>query len=151
VAEVDKPRSVDQAHLRKLCRSGKATVVPASTMAGFADVIEALPWSPAGTGLDWGRIDGSELELSGLDRARLKAWLSSVALGRDTHVVFWLGTGQPCIACLQEFGIVNLDQVLWRLPGRRYLCGASLQQGEFAPEFTHFAEYDGADWLRASR
>ena len=139
---------IDNEPLQTWLKTGEAHLVPADVAADFGHHLRELPWSSSGSGLDWTQISNVSANLSALSKEELVSWLHSTAFRSDSVLVFWFGPNEPCIACEAPFAISRIDQAFWTAPGRRHIFGANFSTG-LRPEFTHVAEYDGADRLIA--
>ncbi|WP_144409977.1 hypothetical protein [Cupriavidus basilensis] len=138
---------ISDGHIQEWLSMGSAIEIPIKIGDRFGRFVEGLPWSANGNGLDWTRIDGLRKELPSSSGEFLCEWLSKTNICKDSHVVFWFSFGEPCIACETKFSISNVDQAFWKAPGRRYIFGLNIIGSEFFPEYSHFAEYDGANDL----
>ncbi|WP_141639885.1 hypothetical protein [Cupriavidus basilensis] len=136
-----------ESHIQDLLNIGRAIIVPIEIGDQFGRFVEGLPWGANGSGLNWARIDGLRKELPSSSGVILSEWLSGTNINNDSYVVFWFSFGEPCIACETQFAMYNVDHAFWKAPGRRYLFGLNIRDGEFIPEYSHFAEYDGANEL----
>lgn len=135
-------------HIQAWLKSGKAQLVPINIASEFDAHLRVLPWNVSGSGLDWTQIGNTRANLAELSAIQLVEWLHATAFKDDSHLVFWFGPNEPCIACESHSAILEIDHAFWKMPGRCYLFGAKLD-GVLHPEFAHIAEYDGADLLIA--
>ena len=138
---------IDSEHLQELIRDGKAFAIDREITNRLVGYLEKLPWSASGLRLDWGEIDGVELELSQLTDEVIAERVRMTPLGRDEYLIFVLGRNEPCFACNTELGIRRFDFIFSGLPGYRYFFGAELRDGAIQPILNHFAEFNSADSL----
>ena len=139
---------IESGHIKEWLNAGRFMVVSANVAALLVARLESLRWSPSGTGLDWVSVNNTEANFEKLKNDEILDWIQTTAFKDDTHLIFLFDPGEPCIACDLQSGILMVDQVFWKAPGRRFIFGAKLD-GTLQPEFNHIAEYNGSNLLVA--
>lgn len=139
---------IGQTHLREWVQAGRATIVTAEVAQEFADYIESLPWLIAGTYPAWDRIPHATFRWDGLEDDEVAARATNAKVARHGHLLALYTLGEPALLVRYEDGIRNIDELYWRAPGPRYMCGADWDDAELTLCCGDFLEYDGGGQLR---
>ena len=140
---------ITQPHIQSLIESNNAIPISQEISEKFEKKLLMLPWNLIGSGLDWSQIKSTQTHIAALSSSQADRWIAGTALKHDSHLIFWLGSDEPCIASPLHHAISIIDFVFWKRPGRQLMFGANINN-TVNPNYSHIMEYDGGDRLVAA-
>jgi hypothetical protein len=131
-------------------QEGRADRLPTAISDAFDDHIAALPWAGT-TGLAWSRMPPSrEFNVVRRSAADVYAWVTTVGLGRRSHIAVWYSRREGGIVVPLQTGAEALDELYWDAPGPRFAFGAEIESGVVEPFFMDVLQYGYGDLLVAT-
>jgi hypothetical protein len=135
---------VEAEHVRQWLTVHPGRILDVAQSRVFAAHLEGLAWNSVGSGLDWSGLPALEVDLNSPTAARD---IASGRLARHGQVFFLYDPDEPGLVTTFGDAIESLDELFWKAPGRRYLCGADLVGDQVQLAVEDLAEYDGAQRL----
>jgi len=129
-------------YIRRWASDHEAEVVSADSVTAFAEVLTSLPWS--GVHLDWDALPAVtfDLRIGGVD-------VAGTRLSHYDEVLAFFGPGKPGVVGRRDTLLAKLDELFWRTPGNRHLCGVERgTDGRLRFAFDALGEFDGGHVLR---
>lgn len=139
----------DAKHIRELIADGKAKPMPVQISRDFGKFLESCPFLlPLGASIDWFQMPShTAIEWYEKSDQELVEWARTLRIGRCSHIAMWYNSDEPCLLTGFEFGIANLDTLIWGAPGSRYLFGVDVHDDKYLCAFDAFLEVTGGRLL----
>jgi hypothetical protein len=140
-------------HIQEFLSSGRATLLPLEVSTKFLTYIESVPrLGPLGTTVDWSLVPNHQsINWFAVSDAQFVAWARNMAIGRNSKVGAWLTPHEPAIVFDFAFGLQNLDTIIWKSPGIKYVFGVDEKNGsQLTPVFADFLEVASGELVRGT-
>ena len=140
-------------HIQEYLSAGRATLLPLEVSVQFLAYIESVPrLGPLATTVDWSLVPNHQsINWFAVSDVQFVAWARKVGIGRHSKVAVWLTPQEPSIVFDFDFGLENLDTIIWKSPGVNYVFGVDEEQGKgFTPVFSDFLEVGYGELVRGT-
>jgi hypothetical protein len=135
-------------HMKDCFSRGELMFVPESVVVEFFDWLALREWNTVGTTLDWERIRHRRICINASVPFKGVSTIRDASIGQDSHAIATFGRSYGAVCAPLGFAFGMLKSIYWKSPGRHFLYGASVNLGGVESNFSHLAEYDGADTIR---
>ncbi|MFD1148484.1 hypothetical protein [Saccharothrix hoggarensis] len=140
---------VEAEHLADYLTEGALRIVPTEVCRAFSGYLDSLPWDASGARLDWAAVPHREIRLRGVSEEDVVTLLGDSRAARHGHLLVLYSPTEPGLLCDFSFGARNFDELYWKAPGVRFMCGAGIREGELVPISGDLIQVDGGAVLTA--
>jgi hypothetical protein len=138
---------IEADHLKSFLANGSTFRASTRICQEFGEYLNTLEWQPGGAAIDWSEIPHRVIDLPGKSEedVLMEVWRSRAA--RHAYLLLLYSPDEPGLLSQFTFGMRNFDELYWRAPGVRYMCGADVTPEGVIPFFPDLVEFNGGDRL----